>query len=384
VTGCATRAGIAASIGLALGLGACRIDIPATEIVVTLDTTFGVPCTIDAVHVEAVGTSDPGAVDFPITELPGTLVLFPLGDPRDVTVTVTVTAMRSGEVFATAMGQTTFEREASREMRFLLDDDCVPGPCQAVDVGRYVGLPPAAPRRGCGERGYAVKDALFAMRDACSMREAIMGTMLVNVDEKEELLPTTPAMPFPFWFYGQPVTQLWVGDNGYIGLGNARPNALQMTVGASRSLGERGFPGKGALPFWNDLRTGNAGVCYAVSGKFPDRILWITWKEACFANDMGRPCGSSFAGTLTFGVALEETTDRIYFGYRTMVATMGNAERANGRGVTIGVAEAAASGCARSLCSLEGTCQNGKPCGYTEFTTGEAVAPFPTLEFDPQ
>jgi hypothetical protein len=99
---------------------------------------------------------------------------------------------------------------------------------------------------------------------------------------------------------------------------------------------------------------------------------------------MGRPCGSPFAGTLTFGAALEETTDRIYFGYRTMVATMDNADRAAGRGVTIGVAEEAASGCARNLCSPEGTCQDGRPCGYTEFTTGQAVAPFPTLEFDPQ
>jgi hypothetical protein len=151
----------------------------------------------------------------------------------------------------------------------------------------------------------------------------------------------------------------------------------------SRSLGERGFPGKGALPFWDDLRTSAAGVCYAVSGESPDRILWITWKDACFANDGGGSCETPSASTLTFGVALEETTDRIYFGYGTMVA-MGNADRAKGSRATIGVAEAAARGCMRDLCSIEGTCDDGTACGYTEFSAGELVAPFPTLEFDPQ
>jgi hypothetical protein len=371
---------ICIAVGLGLALDACRSDIPATQIIVTLDTTFRVPCTIDALHVEVVGDSDPGAVEFPIEALPGTITLFPRGNPSDVTVTVT--AMRRGEVFATATGEATFEDQASVEMRFMLDRRCVPGPCPAVGVGRFVEPPPPAQRRGCGERAYAWKNALFAMRDACTMREAIMGRMLVNVDEKEELLPTTPGMPFPFWFYGEPVTQLWVGDNGYIGLGNAKPNALQMTVGASRSLGERGFPGRGALAFWDDLRTSAAGVCYAVSGEFPDRILWITWKDACFANEP--QCGTPAAGTLTFGIALEETTDRIYFGYRTMVATMGNADRANGAGATIGVAEAAALGCMRDLCAVDGTCQDGVPCGYTEFSSRANVAPFPTLEFDPQ
>jgi hypothetical protein len=378
VSGRVARAGIV--VGIGLGLGACRSEVPATEIVVTLDTAFGVPCTIDAVHIEAVGDSDPRAVEYPVDALPKSITLFPLGNPGHVTVNVT--ALRRGEVFATATGEATFEDQITLEMRFMLDTRCVPGPCQAVGVGRFVDLPPPAPQRGCGEQAYAVKSALFAMRDACTMREAVMGTMLVNADEREELLPTTPAMPFPFSFYGEPVTQLWVGDNGYIGLGNAKPNALQMNVGPSRSLGERGFPGKGALAFWDDLRTSAAGVCYAVSGEFPDRILWITWKDACFANEP--QCGTPDVATLTFGIALEETTDRIYFGYRTMVATMGNTDRAKGAGATIGVTEVAARGCNADLCAIDGTCEDDAACGYTEFSAGELVAPFPTLEFDPQ
>ena len=373
-----TRTALCAGLCLGLAIGACR---PATQIIVTIDTEFGVPCTIDALHVEAVGDSDPVGLDISMIDykLPGTLTLTQLGDPREVTVTLT--AYRDGAVFATATGKASFEDESSVELRFLLDRSCIPGPCEAVGVGRYVDPPAAHERRGCGERGYAWKQALFAMRDACSMREAIMGTLLVNVDEVEEVIPA----PFPFKFYGEPVTQVWVGDNGYIGLGNAKPEALIKKVGGrSRSLGEPGFPGKGALAFWDDLRTSTTGVCYAVSGEFPDRILWITWKDACFANDMGQVCGPAELGTLTFGMALEETTDRIYVGYRTMVATLGNADRARGNGATIGVTDAAPRGCLANLCTIEGTCQDGTACGYTEFSAGKSLVPFPTLEFDPQ
>lgn len=367
-------------LGLGLGAGACRTDIPATEIVVTVDTTFGVPCTIDGLRIDAVGDGEPASREISMFDhtLPGTISLFPLGSARHATVTVT--AMRNGEVFATAMGDASLENESSLELRFLLDRTCIPGPCPAIGVGRFVDMPKPPPRRGCGEQGYAWRDAFFAMRDACTMREAIMGTLLANVDEDEQMIP---VMPFPFWFYNALVTQVWVGDNGYIGLGNAKPDALIKKVGAPRSLGEPGFPGRGALAFWDDLRTNTAGVCYAVSGSFPDRILWITWKDACFASDTGEACGATKLGTLTFGMALEETTNRVYIGYRTMVATMANADRAMGGDATIGVTNAAPRACKSDLCSPEGTCQDGTACGYTEFSPGRILPSFPTLEFDP-
>src|SRR5439155_16061331 len=141
--------------------------------------------------------------------------------------------------------------------------------------------------------------------------------------------------------------------------------------------------GNGVLAFWDDLRTSASGVCFAVSGAFPDRILWITWKDACFASSV-KACGAPELGTLTFGIALEETTDQIYVGYRTMVATLGNIDRAKGNRATIGVTSAAPRACAADLCSPEGTCQDGSPCGYTEFSAGMIVDPLPTLEFDPQ
>lgn len=370
-------AALAAVLGV--GLGACR---PATEIVVTLDSVFGIPCTIDTVRIEAVGDGEPASRELSGAELvfPGSITLDPLSDPR--TITVTVTAMRGSEVFATASDEAPVERERSNELRFVLDRSCVPGPCRAVGFGRFVGLPAREPRRGCGDERYAQRNALLVMRDACTMREAVMGSVLINSDENEQPSPLLPAMPFPFSFYGEPVTQIWVGDNGYLGFGDTPPDAINASVGMPRPLGDRGtFPGKGVLPFWDDLRTSATGVCFAVSGTFPGRILWITWKDACFASTLTSVCGPA-DGTLTFGVALEETTDRIYIGYRSMVAR--DADRAKANRATIGITSAVPRGCKADLCSPEGTCQDGSPCGYNQFSAGTIVDPLPTLEFDPQ
>jgi hypothetical protein len=372
----------------AIVLGACRGELPATEIVVTVDTTFGVPCTIDALHIEVVGDGDPVTRDVTLedapggTTLPGSMSLVPRGDPREVAVTVT--GMRDGAPFATATGEASFERDGSRELRFVLDDRCVPGPCEAVGVGGFRGLPERQPRRGCGEHGYSWKNAIFVMRDACAMSDASHRTVLSDADEDEAPSPLSPGMPFPFRFYGERVTQVWAGDNGYIGFGDTKPGVPNI-VSHSLPLGDPGFPGKGVLAFWDDLRTGSAGVCFAVTGKFPDRILWITWKEACFASEDDKPCSMvPRPDTLTFGIALEETTDRIYLGYLTMDSPA-LPDRARAQTATIGVTDAVPRGCRTPMCMIDGTCQDGAPCGYTEFPARRIiVGPLPTLEFDPQ
>lgn len=371
-------------LALAFALGACRADIPATEVVVTLDSAFGVPCTIDALHVEAVGDAEPAAADIslddPSNALPGSIVLDLRGHPTNITVTVT--AMRRGQVFATAQGIAPVDAESSVELRFVLDRSCVPGPCPAVGVGRFVDLPAQVQRRGCGDERYASRSSLFVMRDACTMREEVMGTVLRNTDEDE--VPLFTEMPFAFRFYGAPVSQIWVGDNGYIGF-DTKPNALNASVGMPRPLGDRGtFPGKGVLAFWDDLRTSASGVCFAVSGTFPDRLLWLTWKDACIAVSSMRTCGSPEGGALTFGIALEETTDRVYIGYRSMTAASPNSDRAKASQAVIGATNAAPRGCAADLCSPEGTCQDGRACGYTQFSAVEIVDPLPNLEIDPQ
>jgi hypothetical protein len=370
-------------LALLVLLGACRTEPPATEIVVTIDTTFGVPCTIDALHIEATGDGDPVTADVRVgdADLPGSITLVPHGNPRDVAVTVQ--GLRAGAVFATARDTASFEHDSSLELRFVLDRSCIPGPCPAVGVGGFTQLPVRQARRGCGEHGYAWNNALFVMRDACAMREAITGTVLRDVDEAEAMSPLSPGMPFPFRFYGAPVTQVWAGSNGYLGFGDTMPRALHGDVGPAGTLGMSRFPGKGVLAFWDDLRTGPLGVCFTVSGEPPDRILWITWKEACFETAT-MPCGTSDLGTLTFSVALEETTDRVYVGYHKMTATGANVDRPKGSTATIGVTDAVPRGCMAMQCSTAGVCQDGTPCGYTEFSSGTKVDPLPTVEFDPQ
>lgn len=356
-------------LALALVVAGCLPQRPATEVIVTVDSAFGVPCTIDTLHVEITGSGETVTQDIPITDadLPGSITLAPAGDPS--TVTVTVVGMREGEAFATARDEVTFDEHRSVELRMVLDQACVPGPCPAVGVGDYAGLPERHARRGCGAAAYAIQSSIFAMRDACDMPEGIPNTVLVDSDEGEAMSPLPEGMPFPFHYYGEPVSQLWVGSNGYLTFGPNKPAALTVDIGGSESLGEPGFPTGGVLPFWDDLRTGRRGVCFAVSGEAPNRLLWITWKEACFAvGPSGRfGCGDPAQGTLTFSLALEETSDAIYVAYHTLQATGSNADRALGATATIGLTSGERT-CTADRCDANGACAGGAACGYTEYS----------------
>lgn len=359
-------------------LAACRPG--ATEIVITTDTEFGVPCTIDQLRVEV---DDAIVDDLALTgdDLPGSITLV-TDDPRGVTVRVT--GLRGGEPFAVAEQPVEFEDEVSLELRMVLDRSCVPGPCPAVGVGGFTGVPAPVPRRGCGESSYGLAESLFVIRDACDMAEPLMGSVLIDADEVEAPSPLSPAIPFPFRFYGELVTQLWVGDNGYVAFSTDPPEALNAN-GASNSLGDPAgsFPVPAVLPFWDDLRTGPSGVCFAQSGSSPDRILWITWREACFKAG-ATPCGDATQGVLTFSVALEETTDRIYVGYPTMTGTGGAADRARGLTATIGITKGSAS-CTADQCDRDGLCADGvTPCGYTEHSADVLQPQLPTLEWVPR
>lgn len=365
---------------LALALAGCRAATPPTEVVVTVDSAFAVPCVIDTLHVEIDGTS-PTSEDIPLSagDLPGSLTLVPAGAPQ--MVTVTVTGMRAGEAFATASQAVDFAKEEELELRFVLDRSCVPGPCPAIGVGGYDGLPAPIDHFGCGSAGYQVAPSLLVMRDACAMQTSAGGSVLAGANEAEA---TIGAMPFPFTAYGATVTNLWVGDNGYLAFSDTAPHALVADVGPARSLGVPSFPVSGVLAFWDDLHTGPQGICWAVSGTAPDRILWVTWEESCFASG-ATPCGSVAQGLLTFGVALQETTNQIYLGYLDMTAGGANATRANGLFATIGVTDQGPRGCTDDQCSTDGTCNDGTPCGYTEYSAQHVLSPFPTsLELDPR
>jgi hypothetical protein len=242
-------------------------------------------------------------------------------------------------------------------------------------------LPAPVPRSGCGTNGYALNaSSLFVMRDACGMPGA---TALAPDVQEAEVQAPNPPLPFPFTFYGASITDLWIGTGGYLGLGAAQPNVEDLTP---NSLGSspRTFVGAGILPFWELLRTGPTGVCINTTGLFPDRIVWITWEQACFGLEV--PCGGPNQGTLTFGVALEETTNNVYVGYLTMQGSTLSIARAHGQQATIGVTSDGAPGCPATQCT-NGRCADGTTlCGYTQYSAETTLAwpPLPSLEFDPK
>ena len=369
---------------VAAALAGCLPQKAATEVVVTVDTTFGVPCTIDALRFEITGPGGTVTQDVALTgtELPGSITLVADSPDRD---TVTVSGLRQGEVFAQAQSEVTFQDRDSVELRFVLDRDCLAAPCPAVGIGAYSELPAPLPKRGCGATAYAWQPSVFEMRDACEMAAAdAPTTILRDIDEREDPSPY-PAMPFAFDFYGEPVTKIWVGTNGYLGFGDTQPNALQANVNSARPLGDPdGFPTRGALPFWNNLRTGPDGVCFATTGAFPDRVLWITWQKACFASSTVTMCGALADGVLTFGVALEETSDRIYFGYPQMTGAGSTTDAAQGVDATIGITSNAPKACPATECGTDGRCASGEPCGYTQISAQTALDLTRTFELDPE
>ncbi|HTR52031.1 MAG TPA: hypothetical protein VMJ10_15065 [Kofleriaceae bacterium] len=377
-----------ARVALVVACAGCIRKTPS-EIVVTVDTTYGVPCAIDTLHFEATSSAGMVSDDIAVTssDLPGSFTLVPENGASDVTVTVT--GMRVGVPFASATHELHFDNEVELELRVVLDASCLvgsglPGPCDAVGVGRYGKLPSPQPRPGCGENGYALNTAsLFAMHDACTFPSAT--SVLVSTDEAEAASPLAPPTVFPFWFYGTSITELWIGTNGYIGLGPGQPSSLTNEVGEPVSLGQspRTFQGRGVLPFWDPLHTGPLGVCVATTGDPPNRLLWITWEEACI--NQGVACGNLANGILTFGAALEETTNRVYIGFVRMDGSGAGSDLAHGETATIGIADDVAPGCPATQCT-NGLCADGVTlCGYTEYSAHEShMPPLPTLEFDPQ
>ena len=355
----------------------------ATEIVVTVDTSFGVPCTIDRVLFEitnSAGETQMESVLVGADDLPGSLTLVPDGSVGQLTIKVS--GLLDQQVIAVAEQIVSFENEASHEVRFLLDSNCTGATCPAVREGEFTGLPNRATRTICGEERYALNAAsLIFPRDACV--DGNIGAVLgAGMDEVEALVPLDP-LPFPFFFYGKPVKDIWVGDNGYVAFNASEPEALIEDVGDPRSIGELGFPTAGVLAFWDNLVSNTDGVCYSVTGSAPRRFMWFTWKNTCFAGGAG--CGGAQQGNLTFSVGLEETSNAVIIAFQNMTAAAPNDDRARGQSAVIGLsAFGEEKACAASDCTMDGLCGGGAACGFTEFSALTTSINVPqTIEFSP-
>ena len=370
---------ILALAGLASAAG-CAAEV--SEIVVTIDTSFGVPCAVNRIAVEVTsssGESHSETVDVDADSLPGSITL--IASEAAGQLTVRVTGFHDDVPVAVAEERSvSFVDGVSRELRFLLDSRCSPGPCPAVSKGEFEALPAPAPRIECGQERYTRRESLALLTNACT--GAPLGSVMSSGDDELEVAsPIDPRVPFPFFFYGRPVTDLWVGDNGYLAFSTDAPRALNADVGDPRSLGEPGgFPEPGVLPFWDKLRVGQR-ICFALTGSEPNRLMWITWDRSCFGPSS---CGAPEQGSLTFSVGLEESTNSVHIGYHTMTASGANDQRADGLSAVIGITSGGEAACPADECSPEGTCPSGDACGYSEFSAlTTSLDPLPQLEFRP-
>lgn len=337
---------------------------------ITVDSSIAVPCNLDrlTISVTVAGEPQSRALDLAPDDLPGSLSITAT-DLNTETASIEVTGLLGAEVVAVGRGDVDFEPGASKEVAFALDEACTAdAPCPPVVSPRFDGLPPSVARRACVDR-YSVAPTLLGILNACDLAQDIQASTLQGANEVEVESPLDPEMPFPFYLYNHLATDLWIGDNGYVTVGAEPPMATVGEIGPPRSLGEPGFPGPGVVPFWDQLITGDKGVCLAVTGAAPHRILWISWDQVCFEG--AGTCGDLSFGSLTFSVAFEETSNKIYIGYPEMVGTGPAEARARGLTAAIGVVadESLGKGCPASECSDQGLCDSGEPCNYTEFSS---------------
>lgn len=226
---------------------------------------------------------------------------------------------------------------------------------------------------------YAWSESIAVVRNACELPSAKSGSVLTEGDNEVEIESPVTPLPFDVCLYGELRTTMWIGDNGYVALGDAPPNALQADVGVPHSLGESGVPGPGVVPFWDALQTSADGVCVAVEGSAPDRILWVTWSGACFEDGSGS-CDAESPSSLTFSAGFEEGTGTIIVGYVAMSGDGAFDERAQGQTAITGITNSGARGCPAADCDESGACSDGSPCNYTE-VAATTIRRLETVEF---
>jgi hypothetical protein len=118
---------------------------------------------------------------------------------------------------------------------------------------------------------------------------------------------STVTMPFPFTFYGNTYTTVYVAVNGYVGFNNG--------VGSltSQTLPNGGAPNDVIALFWRDLHTGYAGspsrITTLTTGTTPNRQFIITYDQVTTYGSTTGPWNTS--NTHTGQIILYETSNHI-------------------------------------------------------------------------
>lgn len=86
-------------------------------------------------------------------------------------------------------------------------------------------------------------------------------------------------LPFPWYFYGNLVTDYYISENGYITFGNSGNS-----IGANLTLPDAGAPNNSIFAFWDDFDW-NHLISIKTYGGAPNRVHVITWYNHPFINN---------------------------------------------------------------------------------------------------
>jgi hypothetical protein len=132
------------------------------------------------------------------------------------------------------------------------------------------------------------------------------GTLLTSSDDDNRY---SISLPFTFYYYGQPFTQVWACTNGWLSFGS--------DPGTNNFSNTSSFPASGApnltlYPYWDDLNIqsscwSTSNLRWEIQGSAPSRVVIVQWRDFCLYNY------SSLRGSMQ--VRLYETTNIIEFRY---------------------------------------------------------------------
>ncbi len=184
-----------------------------------------------------------------------------------------------------------------------------------LTVKNDVGLTDSTNRTVIAVANYQMTNATFAWIDPSSMSS--LGLIGDDVSAPQTL-------PFPFQFYGQAYSSLYVGANGLIGF-----SVDGLSTAANTDLPVATLPNNIICPFWDDLSPSASSVRMGTVGAAPDRKVVISWVSAP-ASGGGSPA------SFTFQVVLSEASNTILFQYLDVQPSSRNGSAA-GKRATVGV-----------------------------------------------
>ncbi len=145
----------------------------------------------------------------------------------------------------------------------------------------------------------------------------------------DDSVSAAQPLPFPFTYYGQTYTNLYVSSNGMIGFASSG-----LTKFVNADLPGTATPNAMICPWWDDLNPAVAGTVHiGMIGMAPDRVVAVSW--------VGVPHFVDFDALTPFTcqVLLYEGSNSIVFQY--LETQPGNVSLGAGRAATIGVEDQA-------------------------------------------